>query len=255
LNDKDEVKKKREEEATTSGKKVDPFKPYDEDFFVADLSKTHVCLLNRFYLLKHHLLITTREFEDQESRLTQQDFEAMCICLAEFDGLAFYNAGKTAGASESHKHLQLVPLPLAPKGPEIPLEPLLRSATSPGFVGEIPDLPFRHTVAWPDSNQMKSPSAMLAYYQAMLRQLGLQNEGDERPGFYNLLATRKWMLIAPRSQESFDSIPVNAIGFAGTFLIRNKQQMSILKKHGPMTILKQVGVTRSEGAAYGAGAV
>jgi len=41
-------------------------------------------------------------------------------------GSRFYNAGRVAGASQARKHLQLVPLPLAPEVPApTPLEPLI----------------------------------------------------------------------------------------------------------------------------------
>ena len=40
------------------------------------------------------------------------DFDALARGLAAIDGLAFYNGGTVAGASQPHKHLQLVPVPL-----------------------------------------------------------------------------------------------------------------------------------------------
>ncbi|BDI16003.1 hypothetical protein ANSO36C_18050 [Nostoc cf. commune SO-36] len=120
----DEIQKKQ---SARSGQEFNPFLPYEEDLFVADISGTHVCILNKFNVVDYHLLIITRSFEEQESLLTLEDFTAMWACLANFDGLAFYNSGKTAGASQRHKHLQLVPLPLAPSGTQIPIEPLLTS--------------------------------------------------------------------------------------------------------------------------------
>jgi len=102
-----------------------PFLPYDPDLFVADLSPTHLCLLNRFPVVEPHLLVVTRAFEEQEDPLGREDFEALALCLREIDGLGFYNAGATAGASQRHKHLQLVPLPLGPGRDRVPSERLL----------------------------------------------------------------------------------------------------------------------------------
>ena len=76
---------------------VNPFLPYDPGLFVADLSPTHVSLLNKFNVVDHHLLIVTRSFEEQELLLTEQDCLALLACLAEIDGLGFYNAGPVAG--------------------------------------------------------------------------------------------------------------------------------------------------------------
>ena len=90
--------------------------------FVADISATHFCLLNKYNVLDHHLLIITREYVDQDQLIALEDFAALWACMAEIDGLGLYNAGTTAGASQSHKHLQLLPLPLADSGPPIPIE-------------------------------------------------------------------------------------------------------------------------------------
>ncbi|MEH1937126.1 MAG: phosphorylase [Nostoc sp.] len=258
LNRKKAAKEKQEKQSATSGQEFNPFLPYEEDLFVADISDTHVCILNKFNVVDYHLLIITRGFEEQESLLTLEDFTAMWACLADFDGLAFYNSGKTAGASQRHKHLQLVPLPLAPSGPQIPIEPLLTSAQfqesiasgasatlTVGFANATSlKLPFIHAFAPLNSNWMQSPltggQATLEVYRTLLNAVGLD---AKQSGAYNLLATREWMLIVPRSQEVFQSISVNSLGFAGALLVRNAAEMEILKDQGPMTILKNVAVS------------
>jgi ATP adenylyltransferase len=228
------------------GKSFNPFLPYEEDLFVADISKTHVCLLNKYNVANYHLLIITREFEEQETLLTLQDFEALWVCMAEFEGFAFYNAGKTAGASQRHKHVQLVPLPLTPESLPIPIEPLLTTATFQGSIGKIPGLPFVHGLAQLDASLVESPlkaaEAALAQYHALLQAVGLGTPMPEnRPsGAYNLLMTQRWMLLVPRSQENFESISVNSLGFAGALLVRNEQQLERIKNYGPLNVLKSV---------------
>ncbi|MEH2468450.1 ATP adenylyltransferase family protein [Nostoc sp.] len=243
LNRKKAAKEKQEKQSATSGQEFNPFLPYEEDLFVADISDTHVCILNKFNVVDYHLLIITRAFEEQESLLTLEDFMAMWTCLADFDGLAFYNSGKTAGASQRHKHLQLVPLPLAPSGPQIPIEPLLTSAQFQNS-NTIPKLSFVHAFAPLNSNWVQSPftaaQATLEVYRTLLHAVGLD---VKQSGAYNLLATREWMLIVPRSQEHFQSISVNSLGFAGALLVRNPAEMEILKAQGPMTILKNVAIS------------
>ncbi len=248
---KDEAKKKQDEEAVTSGKEFNPFLPYEEDLFVADISDTHLCLLNKYSIVDHHILIVTRAFEEQETLLTLQDFEAMWICLGEIDGLAFYNGGKLAGASQRHKHLQLVPLPLVPQGARVPIESAIASACFQGVVGTTPSFPFVHAIAQLDPNWVQSPSdaacATLECYQALLQAVGLNGEakqsGSQQTSAYNLIATRQWMMLVPRSLEFFSSIPVNSLGFAGTLLVRNEQQMQMLKELGPLMVLKSVAVS------------
>src|SRR5512139_3690193 len=94
LRRKDEAKKQQEKEESTTGRKINPFLPYDKDLFVAAISDTHVAILNKFNVVEHHLLIITRDFEDQETLLTLHDFRALCICMSEYNSLGFYNGGE-----------------------------------------------------------------------------------------------------------------------------------------------------------------
>jgi ATP adenylyltransferase len=236
---KDAAKKK------SPGVEFNPFLPYEEDLFVTDISDTHVCILNKFNVVDYHLLIITRAFEQQESLLTLADFTAMWACLDGIDGLVFYNAGKNAGASQRHKHLQLVPLPLTNSGTKTPIEPLLASAKFQDSIATIPGLPFVHAFAKLDPTWVESPfsgaKATLEIYHNLLQAVNLGAiDGDRQSGAYNLLATREWMFIVPRSQEHFQSISVNSLGFAGALLVKNKSEMQILKYQTPMNILKNV---------------
>ena len=254
---KDAANQQEQKSITTSGKDSNPFLPYEEDLFVADISETHVCLLNKFNVVDAHLLIITRKFEKQESLLNLHDFEAVGKCLAEIEGLVFYNAGKIAGASQPHKHLQLVPFPLTPEGLPLPIAPLFNSAvfqetTTPEGevfrIATLPELPFAHAFMQIAPNWVNAPDqaaeVSLRCYSWLLQTIGLSNGLDEdgQLGAYNLLVTREWMLLVPRSQESFQSISVNSLGFAGTLFVQNQQQMQILKHYGPMMVLSQVGV-------------
>ena len=247
---KDQAKQEQDKKKAISSKAFNPFMPYETDLFVMDLSNTHLCLLNKFNVVDHHILIITRAFEAQDTWLTLKDFEALEICLAEVDGMAFYNGGKTAGASQKHKHLQLIPLPMTSEGARIPIEPLIESAQFHGLVGEIPDLPFTHAIARLDAVWSNYPltaaEGMLEIYRTLLRTVGLPDPLNRYQGkqsnAYNLIATRQWMLVVPRSQESYQEISVNSLGFAGSLLVRNIEQMQLLKDIGPMNLLKSVAL-------------
>src|SRR5690606_23263081 len=112
----------------TSGPPRDAFARPDPDLTVSADSATHLALLNKYPVLPHHLLLVTRRSVPQEALLDDDDFAALAGALAEIDGLAFYNGGAVAGASQPRKHLQLVPLPLEPGGPPVPIEPWLAQA-------------------------------------------------------------------------------------------------------------------------------
>ncbi|MDH3718637.1 MAG: DUF4922 domain-containing protein, partial [Planctomycetota bacterium] len=222
-----------------------PFLPYDQDMFVADASDTHVCLLNKFNVLDHHLLIVTRQFEDQQQRLALQDFTALWRCMAEYPALAFYNAGSAAGASQPHKHLQMVPR--TPAGPPIPIEPLIDALPTSHQVSDIPALPFRHALAQLPTGITDSPdrAALLTrrLYEQLLGHVGLtstSSEPEDPTAPYNLLITRRWMMLVPRTCEAFHSISINALGFAGALLVKDRQQYEILAQHGPLSALQHV---------------
>ena len=230
---------------------VNPFLPYDPDLFVADLSDTHVALLNKFNVIDHHLLIVTRCFQTQEARLDLADFASLAACMAEFDGLAFYNGGVEAGASQRHKHLQMVPLPLEESGAPLPIESVLAHARMEGAIGTIPALAFRHAFARLDlSSSASQPPARTAFdcYRVLLDALGLQaieaNGELLQPTPYNLLVTRRWMLLVPRTAECVEGILVNSLGFVGSLFVRNAAQMQVVKTLGPMTVLQRVAVSQ-----------
>jgi ATP adenylyltransferase len=255
----------RKEEARLRGaravKPANPFLPHEPEMFVADISDTHIALLNKYNVIEHHLLIVTRRFVDQETLLDIDDFDALTACMAQIDGLAFYNAGAVAGASQPHKHLQLVPLPLARNGPPVAVEPLfapVREQTG-GQAGDraailrVPGFPFRHAFAWIGPRCFVDPGGaaarLHALYLGLLTAAGLKpagagpSDGEARQSApYNLLVTRRWMLLVPRSTDYFDSVPVNALGFAGSLFVRDEAQMEVVKRAGPMAVLKAVSL-------------
>lgn len=249
---KSEAGKEQRAQSYSKTKTANPFLPYEGEMFVADLSATHLCLLNKFNVIDHHLLVVTRLFEEQQALLTLADLESLWICMAEFDGLAFYNGGEEAGASQRHKHLQMVPLPLADRGPRLPIEPMLQTAEFGGRLGVVPALPFLHAIARLEAAFINDPryAARETYclYRLMLEKVGL-NSSDEasnalQSGPYNLLLTREWMLLLPRRLEFFESISVNALGFAGAMLVKGDEQMRAIRATGPMRVLEHTAVAK-----------
>ena len=235
INRKKDYQEKQDQLTTKTGKEFNPFLPYEEDLFVTGISNTHVCILNKFNVVDYHLLIITRAFESQESLLTLEDFTAMWACLAEFEGLVFYNGGKLAGASQRHKHLQIVPF----SETDIPISPLLKAAKLENDIGTIPEFPFLH--AFTTLNLGESAEVTLEKYHTLLRTVGIEPlENNIQSAAYNLLITKKWMLIVPRKHEEFEAISINSLGFAGALLVKNQQQMQLLKNIQPINILTNV---------------
>jgi ATP adenylyltransferase len=248
---KQEAKKQQNQNTAKSGKFFNPFLPCETDLFVTDISETHLCLLNKYNVVDRHILIVTREFEEQANWLNFADFAALWACWAEDDGLAFYNGGTEAGASQPHKHLQLVPLSLADGVVQLPIEPLVSDGLHdlhPGTVTTLAEFPFQHAIApldltWADSPWDAAEFA-LECYRNLLRAVGLiqdaETMSDRQSGPYNLLATRRWMMVVPRQQERCRSISVNSLGFAGALLVRNLEEMEVLKTMQPIALLQTV---------------
>jgi len=249
LKRKEEARQARKVEAG-AGSMVNPFLPYDSDLFVADISDTHVALLNKFNVIDHHLLIVTRCFKPQEALLELDDFVALAACMAEFDGLGFYNGGAESGASQPHKHLQIVPLPLGELARPLPIESVLRPESMEGPIGTagtIRGLPFLHAFARVDLAPAASRHAAQAAfdcYHALLEATGLRaievNDELHQSAPYNLLVTRRWMLLVPRYSECVEGVSVNALGFAGSLFVRDAAQMEVIKRLGPMSVLQRV---------------
>ncbi len=236
-----QLERKRVAGITQKQEGINPFLPYDENMFVADVSESHVCLLNKFNVMEHHLLIVTREFEHQESLLTDRDFEAMWKCLREFEGLAFYNSGTVSGASQPHKHLQQVPLPLGGCSECTPIETLIATASYEGSYGRIPAFGFRHAISQISPLTEADPAEAAVHTEQLYLEMLRHVDDASSPSPYNLLATRDWMLLVPRSVEHYESISVNALGFAGSLLARDVRELELIRERGPLGVLESVG--------------
>jgi len=246
------LERRRRDAQAAAGRAANPFRPYEEDLFVTDVSPTHFALLNKFNVLDRHLLIVTREFVSQEAPLDRADFAALAACMAEFDSLGFYNGGVAAGASQPHKHLQLVPLPLDVGPYRVPVEAAFGPVVGREGILTVPGLPFRHAFAWLPAAAREAPltaaGRLEALHAELLAAMGIvpADRGGEvlQSGPYNLLVTREWMLAVPRVQERCAGISVNALGFAGSLFVQDATQRAELARVGPMAALQTVAGLR-----------
>jgi ATP adenylyltransferase len=222
------------------GDRGDPFADPDPNLIVGALSDTHLCLLNKFPVLERHLLLVTRAFAPQEGWLDAADWAALAAGLAAIDGLGFYNGGPAAGASQPHKHLQLVPLPLGTVGP-VPIAPWIDSAPpGPGPLS-LP-APFPHAFVRLDASAWRDPEAIARRADAALAAVGVWPlpgpHGPRQSAPYDLLATRGWLLAVPRARGKVDGIPINALGFAGSFVVNDAAGLGRLRERGPLAVLR-----------------
>jgi ATP adenylyltransferase len=236
------------------GARPNPFAPPDAELVVGEITPTHFGVLNKYPVVDRHLLVVTHDFVEQETLLDATDFAALAACLRQVDGLGFYNGGREAGASQPHRHLQLVPLPLGDGAWSVPIEAVFDQWSSGAGTARLLRLPFRNAFAVLEPallDEADAPARLLELYGAMLDACGLRaasanddgraaNEPERQRGPYNLLVTRRWMLLVPRSREHFGSISVNALGFAGSLFVRDAAEMDALRAEGPMGVLRAV---------------
>ena len=222
-------KKQANKEQKRTGR--NPFLPPEPDLFVGDLSPTHGAVLNKFNVFGGHLLVITREYSPQEGLLDGADFDALLVAMEGIDGLGFYNAGRQAGASQPHRHLQVAPLPLAPsiEGLPTPIDAVIESGRP---------LPFPHRLRLSEGRALVRSDApyYLELFRSLIADQGLA--GGDRP--YNMLLTRRWMMVVPRTVDRFERVPINALGFAGSLLVRDRERLDRIKALGPGTILRGV---------------
>lgn len=198
---------------------VDPFLPPEPALVVAPWGPDHLAVLNKYPVVPDHLLLVTRAFVPQEAPLDPSDVDALHRALDALDGLVFYNSSRTAGASQAHRHLQL--LPRAPGPLRFPTEARLRDA---------PPFPAVRAPLGADAGETYRA------YRSLLAATG---------GDYNLLATRDDLWLVPRCAEAHAGIGVNAMGFAGSLLVRDEPTLAALVRIGPLSVLRAVAGTAS----------
>lgn len=157
-------------------------------------------------------------------------------------GLAFFNCGDASGHSQPHKHVQIVPLPLGPHSAhDVPIQHLIIDAaaaqSSYANMFSVTRLPFRNFCRMLPPDGAVTPQ-QLAVWQSELRSLALE---ASPAASYNLLLTRLWMMAVPRSHECGLGLAVNALGFAGTILVRSAADQERVKAR-LMDVLMEAGV-------------
>jgi ATP adenylyltransferase len=221
----------------SAGPKPNPFLPWDAQLEVERLGSSHLLLLNKYPVQAGHLLLITQHWQPQAGWLTASDWGALSGVERDSGGLWFFNSCAAAGASQPHRHLQL--LPRAPGEPSCPLEPQLLAQLR----GESPPWPWRYRLgARCHAGSDQAAAELEALYREHLAGLDLGSPGHDpvpkRP--YNLLFTRRWLLTVERVQEQWAGFSVNALGFAGYLLSTGHSDTAWLEQHGPWALLQAV---------------
>jgi len=228
------------------GPKPNPFLPWDRPLEVGLLGESHVLLLNKYPVQPNHLLVISQSWKPQDGWLEAADWDAVATVAADTGGLWFFNSEASAGASQPHRHLQVLPRRVGESS--CPLAPLLEAQLR----GEAKPWPWAYRLSRrPDGGDGSDLAELYRLHGADL-DLG-SPERDGRPRHpYNLLFDDRWFLTVRRRREHEAGFSINALGFAGFLLSTERSDRSWLERHGPWALLTAVAA-EGEGRILAAG--
>ncbi len=221
----------------SNGPKVNPFRPFDPRLNIADISSKHALILNKYPVQKGHMLLITKKWEPQSGWINISDFEALIEVDNDTSGLWFYNSGQNAGASQPHRHIQLLRRStnekVCPRDSWF-IKNINNNIRVKDRLGSSLYIIKRSN----DINISQANNLMMDYVDLCQKSdIGLVY-CDEKPRLdYNLIITRDWMAIVRRKMEGLNGFSINSLGFAGYILSTNKSDMDWYKKHGPLELL------------------
>lgn len=217
----------------SGGPKPNPFLPWERELEIGRLGAGHVLLLNKFPVQPGHLLVITADWQPQAGWLGRDDWRAVAELAQDCGGLWFFNSCAAAGASQPHRHLQL--LPRADSEPSCPLAGLFLQQLSSG------SRPWPWAYALSPRREPGNAHELESLYLAHAERLGLGHPSrDPQPAHpYNLLFDDDWVLTVRRRQEHCAGFSLNALAFAGYLLATEQSSMVWLRQHGAWRLLQE----------------
>ena len=221
------------------GPKPNPFLPWDQRLEVERLGSSHLLLLNKFPVQRGHLLLITQQWRPQSGWLEPSDWQQLARVDAETPGLWFFNSCAEAGASQPHRHLQLLP-----RQPNEEICPLQASIAAQ-LAGDEEPWPWRYQLSRRTQHEGPAASEELEeLYQEHAARLGLGTANSaERPKVpYNVLISPEWFMTVARVKEHAAGFSVNALGFAGYLLLTEGSDATWLRSNGALALLRSVAM-------------
>ena len=228
------------------GPKPNPFRPWDSELEIEAIGLEHVLILNKYPVQTGHMLLITRQWAPQVHWLTQPDWTALVEVDRDTSGLWFFNSGPKAGASQPHRHLQL--LRRQSSETTCPRESWFRHVLEEGnpkrkTESTDPLIDSCALVKRPSCSDPRQEAHTLhALYRSLAMSLALGDADAEQPPLapYNLLLTPDWLALIRRKQERASGFSLNALGFADYLLATENSDLSWLAHNGGECLLQEV---------------
>ncbi|KAK5989841.1 Diadenosine 5',5'''-P1,P4-tetraphosphate phosphorylase 2 [Cladobotryum mycophilum] len=268
----------------SNGRKAfDPFTNPPQGLFITHIGPSHFLVLNKFAVVPEHFILATNDYKLQTHVLEESDLEATLACIDAYESLrdgtdgsdgesgeqeglfAFFNCGDNSGASQPHRHIQLLPISCMKDGLDTssPWDVLAKNLDT---LQNAPFMTFSEKIG-----RDVSPSDLHTTYLRLYRRAchavaqhtknkdaaeDIQDTGAARIS-YNMAMTRDTLVICPRLVEGasiidqvggevLGSVALNGTLLAGTALVKNELEWEALKKdpEGLAEVLGVIGVPR-----------
>lgn len=219
-------------------------------------------MLNKFAIVPEHFLLITRTFKQQTHLLGADDLAAAHACIRAYHDhegrgqelFVFFNSGEHSGASQPHRHLQLLPVDkmrdgLAEAGGAdwtVLADRLADSDKERIVSAELPLTTFAERIAG-DVKPEALRSAYVRLYRRACAAAGLDKSElgdlavDDVPAkiSYNLGMTRNSLVVCPRvaegdvvrsrDGEEVGRLALNGTVLAGTALVKSEAEWDALR--------------------------
>ncbi len=219
---------------TLIGPKINPFRPWDNNLEIDSIGKHHQLILNKYPVQPGHILLITNEWKEQNGWIDIKDWEAIKKVNKDTTGLWFFNSGPLAGASQPHRHIQL-----------LRRDPSELSCPRERWILDFDDINYKNqrfykNIILKKFSKNLNEEDIHEIYKDLSYKLGLgMPEMDKKPRYpYNLIFTNNWMLLIKRKIDNLYGISVNSLGFAGYILVTKKSDINYLKEYGPEKLLE-----------------
>ena len=222
---------------TEYGPKRNPFDPWDYKLEIQPIIDKHILILNKYPVQIGHMLLITNSWKAQNEFLDFADFEAIVKVDNDTTGLWFFNSSKEAGASQPHRHFQLLPRHYNEK-----ICPRYKWFCSLLNNRKSNTSLISHCISIKARYEKNDAHNLYDSYKLMVNEMKLGDIYNTKKPLkpYNLLITSEWMALITRATDKSNGFSINALGFAGYFLGTKESNINNLIRFGPENILKNV---------------
>ncbi len=219
------------------GPNKNPFSPWEKELEIDNINLEHVLILNKYPVQIGHMLLITRNWKPQNGWLDMSDWAAIKSIDIDTTGLWFFNSCKEAGASQTHRHIQLL------RREDLcnicPLQNLYSSENR----FKINNNKLIDNISSKSKDYAKCGAKDLYdIYLELCSNLDLGSPSlCNKPRYpYNILLSPSWVTVIRRSSENAHGFSLNALAFAGYLLNTDKSDNKWLKQNGPIRLLEEV---------------